>query len=86
MGSKIVGVLVALSISGSVAWAGVTHPPSHKPPKGHGYGGHHGGKVTICHKTHSKKWGKRRVTIRVSERALRAHLRHGDRLGPCRKH
>lgn len=84
MGSRIVGVLAALSIGGSVAWAGVTGPPSHhKPPKGPGHG-YHGGKVTICHKTYSK-WGKRYVTIRVSQRALRAHLRHGDRFGPCRR-
>ena len=81
MGSKIVGVLAALSITGSVAWAGMTGPSHHKPPKGPGYG-YHGGKVTICHKTHSRK-GRRFVTIRVSQRAVRAHLRHGDRLGPC---
>jgi hypothetical protein len=31
-------------------------------------------KVTICHK------GK---TIRVAQPAVRAHLRHGDRVGPC---
>ena len=31
-------------------------------------------KVTICHK------GK---TIRVAQPAVRAHLRHGDTLGPC---
>jgi hypothetical protein len=33
-------------------------------------------KVTICHRTHSKKhpW----VKIRVSSRALKAHMRHGD--------
>ena len=33
-------------------------------------------KVTICHRTHSKKhpW----VKIRVSSHALKAHLRHGD--------
>ena len=82
MGSKIVGVLAALTISGSVAWAGMTGPPNHKPPKGPGYG-YHGGKVTICHKTGSKH--KRYVTIRVSQRAVRAHLRHGDKLGKCRK-
>jgi hypothetical protein len=38
-------------------------------------------KVTICHRTHSKKHPF--VTIRVSRRAVPAHLRHGDSLGPC---
>jgi hypothetical protein len=82
MGSKIVGALAALTITGSVAWAGMTGPPHQKPPKGPGYG-YHGGKVTICHKTGSKR--NRYVTIRVSQRAVRAHLRHGDKLGKCRK-
>jgi hypothetical protein len=39
--------------------------------------------VTICHRTGSKKHPF--VTIRVSRRAVRAHLAHGDRLGPCSK-
>lgn len=38
-------------------------------------------KVTICHHTHSQK--NPFVTITVSERALPAHLRHGDTIGPC---
>jgi hypothetical protein len=38
-------------------------------------------KVTICHHTHSKK--NPFVTIRVSQNALKAHLRHGDTVGPC---
>lgn len=38
-------------------------------------------KVTICHRTKSKKNPYR--TIRVSRRAVRAHLRHGDGIGPC---
>jgi hypothetical protein len=80
MGSKIVAVIAALSIGGSVAWAATTGPPHKKPPKGPGYG-YKGGKVTICHKTGSRRHP--RVTIRVSERAVRAHLRHGDRLGRC---
>src|SRR5439155_26590637 len=35
-----------------------------------------GKKVTVCHKTHSKKhpW----VKIRISTHALKAHQRHGD--------
>jgi hypothetical protein len=38
-------------------------------------------KVTICHHTHSKK--NPFVTIRVSQNALKAHLKHGDTIGPC---
>ena len=38
-------------------------------------------KVTICHHTHSKK--NPFVTIRVSRNALKAHLKHGDTIGPC---
>jgi hypothetical protein len=35
-----------------------------------------GKKVTVCHRTHSKKhpW----VKIRISTHAVKAHLRHGD--------
>jgi hypothetical protein len=68
MGSKIVGALAALTITGSVAWAGMTGPPHSKPPKGPGYG-YHGGKVTICHVTRSRHKRNRYVTIRVSQRA-----------------
>jgi hypothetical protein len=38
-------------------------------------------KVTICHHTHSQK--NPFATITVSERALPAHLGHGDTIGPC---
>jgi hypothetical protein len=40
-----------------------------------------GGKVTICHRTGSKKKPFHTITVAVS--AVRAHLRHGDVLGPC---
>src|SRR3954453_22853139 len=38
-------------------------------------------KVTICHKTHSKKHPFHQIT--VSSHAAKANLRHGDTLGPC---
>jgi hypothetical protein len=38
-------------------------------------------RVTICHLTGSKKHPAH--TITVSSRAVKAHLRHGDHLGPC---
>jgi hypothetical protein len=41
----------------------------------------YGKKVTICHRTHSKKHPF--VTITVSQHALKAHLKHGDSVGPC---
>jgi hypothetical protein len=38
-------------------------------------------KVTICHRTHSKKHPF--VQISVGAPAAKAHLRHGDTLGAC---
>ena len=37
--------------------------------------------MTICHHTGSKKNPFR--TITVSRNALKAHLKHGDTIGPC---
>ena len=42
----------------------------------------YGKKVTICHRSGPKR-KSRYHTIRVSQRAVKAHLRHGDGLGPC---
>jgi len=39
------------------------------------------GKISICHRTHSKKHPSH--TISVSVHAWPAHLRHGDTLGAC---
>ena len=41
----------------------------------------YGGKVTICHRTGSKK--KPLETVVVSEDAVERHLAHGDTIGPC---
>jgi hypothetical protein len=38
-------------------------------------------KITICHHTHSKKHPT--VTISISNKAWKAHQRHGDTMGPC---
>lgn len=51
------------------------------PPKKHRAASD--GKVTICHRTEGKN-GTHLVTIRVSKRAVPAHVRnHNDVLGPC---
>ena len=41
----------------------------------------YGAKVTICHRTGSKKHSGH--TITVSSAAVQAHLKHGDHLGAC---
>ena len=38
-------------------------------------------RVTICHLTGSKKHPAHTITVGAS--AVKAHLRHGDHLGPC---
>lgn len=38
-------------------------------------------KVTLCHKTHSKKHPFHQIT--VSSHAVKAHLKHGDTVGTC---
>jgi hypothetical protein len=44
-------------------------------------GSGNGRKVTLCHRTHSKKHPTQ--TITVSQHAVKAHLRHHDTLGAC---
>lgn len=63
----------ALSAMGTSWTVGTTGPWSITGP--------HPAKVPVCHRTQSKKHPSH--TIVVSSRAVPAHLRHGDTLGPC---
>jgi hypothetical protein len=70
-------LLVPLSIFGGPAFAG-----SGSAAGQYGSGSsQYQYKVTICHLTGSKKHPAR--TIRVSSKAVAAHLRHGDHVGAC---
>jgi hypothetical protein len=68
-----VGLLATLGVLAGASWA--------TGGSSNAFQYQYGGKVTICHHTHSKKnpW----VTISVSQSALKAHLKHGDTLGTC---
>jgi hypothetical protein len=71
-----VGAVTALAV-GALASIGAAVSPSRTPSAASQYPK----KVTICHRTHSKK--NPFVTITVSRNALPAHLGHGDTTGPC---
>jgi hypothetical protein len=64
---------------GVAASVGVAVSPAGSQSAAHQY--QYDKKVTICHRTGSKKHPF--VTIRVARPAVRSHLAHGDRLGPC---
>ena len=72
----VAGVAAAFAVAG-MGSVGAAVSPSSQPASA----GQYERKVTICHRTGSKKNPFR--TIRVSRNAVKAHLRHGDALGPC---
>ena len=72
----VVGVFAALAFAALASVGAAVSPAS--PPS---VAAQYPKKVTICHRTKSKK--NPYVTIRVSRNALKAHLRHGDGIGPC---
>jgi hypothetical protein len=59
------------SVGGAVSPSGTPAVAAAYPPN----------KIEICHRTGSKKNPFR--TIVVSKNAVPAHLRHGDKIGPC---
>jgi hypothetical protein len=71
-------LLLPLAIFGAPALAGSGPAASQ-----YQYGGSASAqyRVTICHLTGSKKHPAR--TIVVSSASVKAHLKHGDHLGPC---
>jgi hypothetical protein len=74
--AALAGGVIAL-VFAALASVGAAVSPSGTPAATEQYGG----RVTICHRTKSRKNPFR--TIRVARSAVRAHLRHGDKRGSC---
>lgn len=90
-------LLVPLAVYGAPAIAKSTSSASHQYKASCGQYGSSGGqygssggqygsscrqyRVQLCHRTHSRKHPWHLIT--VSNRAVKAHLRHGDTLPPC---
>jgi hypothetical protein len=82
-------VLTALVVVAVLALAGVSVAGNGKG-KGNGNGKHDPGQSSTQQYSGGKQYGHHRVllchkghTIRVAPPAVKAHLRHGDKLGAC---
>jgi hypothetical protein len=79
-GRGVRGLLASVAVLGVIGGLAAFVLPAGTPPAAAQY--QYGGKVTICHHTHSQT--NPFVTITVSQNAVPAHVRnHGDTLGPC---